>query len=474
MKRRVSTWGAAGALSAAASLAVAMPAPVVHAAASNSKMALAATAPQALPRVQPAAGTPHFPLGTKSVEQVRQLVQCGGVMYAVGSFSTVEQGGQTFTRNNAFSFLATAPFTMTAWNPNVSGRVDTITFNAGHCGVAYIGGNFRKVRGLRAVRIAAIRTAATGSLVRKFRHSANMEVETLASYRNHILAGGFFTAINGSSADPYMTSLNPGTGRNDGFLRLRISGRYSFPGAIPNATRVYNQQISHGGRRELVEGDFTSVAGKRRQQIFMLNLTSRPRATLTSWTSPRFDGSRGYPPSGFFFNCSAKEPFYVKSAAWSPNDSTVYLATTGFRPWNHMTGFPLRGLCDTASAFSAGRTATFKWANYTGCDSLYAAAAISSGAFFAGHQRWAQNPDGCNSAGSGAISAPGLDALNPANGHLITNSQGTRSLYSRARGIGADDMLVTRAGLWIASDNFDKSDTCDGMSGLSGICFLPY
>ena len=35
-------------------------------------------------------------------------------------------------------------------------------------------------------------------------------------------------------------------------------------------------------------------------------------------------------------------------------------------------------------------------------------------------------------------------------------------------------MLVTSAGLWIASDNLDGSDTCGGVSGHAGICLLPY
>ena len=35
-------------------------------------------------------------------------------------------------------------------------------------------------------------------------------------------------------------------------------------------------------------------------------------------------------------------------------------------------------------------------------------------------------------------------------------------------------MLVTSAGLWIASDNLDGSQMCGGVQGLAGICFLPY
>jgi len=34
-------------------------------------------------------------------------------------------------------------------------------------------------------------------------------------------------------------------------------------------------------------------------------------------------------------------------------------------------------------------------------------------------------------------------------------------------------MLLTKAGLWIGSDNFNDSDQCGGVAGHSGICFMP-
>jgi hypothetical protein len=64
--------------------------------------------------------------------------------------------------------------------------------------------------------------------------------------------------------------------------------------------------------------------------------------------------------------------------------------------------------------------------------------------------------------------------MNPATGALYTNSAGTAGFYSRDRGLGADDMLLTSAGLWIASDNDFGSSKCGGVSGHAGICFLPY
>lgn len=60
-----------------------------------------------------------------------------------------------------------------------------------------------------------------------------------------------------------------------------------------------------------------------------------------------------------------------------------------------------------------------------------------------------------------------MEGLSPSTGLLTFNP-------TRGRGYGADDMLLTGAGLWIASDNFDGSNQCGGVSGHSGICFLPY
>jgi hypothetical protein len=84
------------------------------------------------------------------------------------------------------------------------------------------------------------------------------------------------------------------------------------------------------------------------------------------------------------------------------------------------------------------------------------------------------NPNACDTLGSGAYNAPGMEGLDPANGRLYVKPDNSAGYYSRARGKGADDMLVTSAGLWIASDNLDGSQTCGGVQNLAGICFLPY
>jgi hypothetical protein len=413
---------------------------------------------------RPVAGTPHFSVkDSNPIEQIRQLVQCGETMYAVGSFSRIVHRGVTRTRQNVFSFGDTWPFKLTKWRPKVNGEVNSITFVHGNCSHAYIGGSFTSVNGTHVKNLAEISTI-TGGLVPGFAHHASAPVETLVSVGDRILAGGDYTRINGSTANPYMTGLNPTTGRDDGFVHLDISGHYQFPGVAYNGTKVYNQALSHNGERDLVMGDFTRAGGLRRQQIFMLYLGGS-QAKVTGWYSRAFAG-----------HCKETEPFYARAASWSPGDGRIYVATTGGKAYGLQHGqFPLTGLCDAAVAFPATQT-TVKplWINYTGCDSLYSTAADASTAYFGGHERWSMNTYGCSFQGPGAYNAVGMEGLAPKSGKLYLDKTNGAGYYERSRGVGADDMLITKAGLWIASDNEGNSQTCGFVSHLSGICFLPY
>ena len=471
-------WGRAGV--AAATVAVGL--------AGFAAPSFATAAPTGPVSSTPVANVPHLPPNSSPNEQIRQIAQCGGTMYAVGTFTTIIKGSTSYTRDNAFSFSATAPYAVTAWNPNVNGVVTSIAFNGTNCADAYIGGLFSSVGGSTVKNLAEVDTTA-GAVVAAFGHSANGQVSTLLGASGHILVGGYYTSINNSTANPYMTSLNPVTGKDDGFLKLGISGNYNFPGVSSNPTRVYNQSLSHSGLYDLVMGDFTTAGGLPRQQIFMLNLATTP-ATVTGWTSPEWDGSMGElsstNPTGCPYQCATVEPFYIQAAAWSPDDSTIYIGTTGYHP----NGFPVgqtarTGLCDAAASFPATVSpppqpngqpgyVLHNWVNYTGCDSLYSAAADSLGAYFGGHERFSMNPDDCDALGTNAYNAPGIEGLDPANGNLYLNSASTAGYYKRSRGYGADDMLLTSAGLWIASDNFSAAQECGSRDSLSGICLLPY
>src|SRR5690348_2422668 len=115
----------------------------------------------------PVAG-PAALVATGTTEEVRQLADCGGNMYAVGTFTQISgwngSSTQTFTRNRIFRFSDTAPFTVDpTWDPNVNGTVNTIALSSG-CSTAYIGGQFTTVGGATAKNIAAVDTT-TGALV---------------------------------------------------------------------------------------------------------------------------------------------------------------------------------------------------------------------------------------------------------------------------------------------------------------------
>jgi len=445
-------------------------------AAATAASAAPAKAAQTVPvSATPATGTPKL-ADTGTTETVRQLVQCGSTMFAVGSFSEIQRFATSYPRNNVFSFSATSPFSVTAWAPDVNGEVNSIAFSNGNCADAYIGGQFTSVNGTKVNNFAEIDTT-TGNVVTTFdNHVGGGHVDTILGVNGHLLVGGTFTTIGGTTTDPYYASVSPVTGKDDGFLHLGISGHYVFHDVKRNGTEVYNQQLSHGGTLLLAEGDFTKVGGKGRQQIFMLNV-SGSTATVTGWSSPEFDGSKGELPGGFAYQCGDSHPFYIHAAAWSPDDSAIYVADTGFHAWNWDGTFPLPGLCDAAASFPATRKEVLhNWIANDGCDSLYSVAADNSAVYVAGHNRWFPNPNACNTQGKGAIPAPGLAGLaaGATGGSLILNSTGKAGLYSRSRGHGADDMLLTSAGLWIASDNFGGGTSCGGVSGFAGICFLPY
>ncbi len=396
----------------------------------------------------PATWTPQMVAPTDDAV-MRQLTPCGGTMFAAGAFSTIRSpanGGTTYRRHNAFSFSGSTG-RMTSFNPDTNGVVDSIALSP-DCRTAYLGGTFTSVGGHAVKNIAAV-DAGTGGYLSSFAHSANGEVSALLATRGHVLAGGYFTTINGTSR-AHLASLNATTGAADSYLTLGLTGTY--PGA-GNSTRAFTFALSPAGSQLLVNGVFTAIGGVHREQVAELDLGSSS-ATLDGWTS-----------KDFYAHCSPTEPFWIKASAYSPTGGTIYTAATGYRAAVDKLN---TSVCDAAAAYpNQPKTVSRTWVNYTGCDSLYAVAADSSSVYVAGHERWADNPNACNHAGSGAVSRPGIGGLDPGTG-LATSWNPTRD-----RGRGADDLVIAFDGLWVASDNWDGSVKCGGATH-PGICFFPY
>lgn len=333
---------------------------------------------------------------------------------------------------------------VTGWNPTINGTVNSIAVSP-DCSTAYLGGKFTAVGATKVTNLAAV-TTRTGSLISGFKHTTNGMVNTIVTARSGavVLVGGNFTAINGA-ARGYYASLDPSTGAVTTYLTLAVAGQLA---GQSGATMVYNQQVSASGTRLLFEGDFTTVNGQPRLQLVEVDLGAIA-ANLDPWYNQTLNST----------TCKDNEQFYARSAAFSRDEQTIYLASTG--------GEGTSPFCDALVAFTNTSPASVKWINLTGRDSLYAVAAGSGDdVYIAGHERWADNQNGTDTCGAGCVARPGIGDTSAASG-MATSWNPTRS-----RGDGADDLLTTPAGLWVASDTHFDSTSCAG-AYHPGICFLP-
>jgi hypothetical protein len=381
------------------------------------------------------------PYVTSANAYVRKLAQCGGTLYAVGTFTQVARPGTAATtRNNAFSFSATTGV-ISSWNPNVNGTVQGIALSA-DCAWAYLAGTFTSVHGTTVSNLAKVNTS-TGVVDTAFKPTPNGGLNAVVLTGGHLIAGGNFTTIGGAG-HAQLASLSPATGKDDGYVNLNIAG------TVPNAGRkVWRLSLSHAENKLLVLGSFASVSGNARQQIFMADLGASA-ASLNAWNSPEF-----------LKPCMPYLAYYLQAASWSPNDDFVYTATTG--------RYGASSLCDTVAKFPATADSNLNplWTNPTGCDSLFAVAADTKNVYAGGHQRWMNNFGACEVANPGSVARAGIASVDPDSGQATAWNPG------RARGKGADDMLLTTAGLWVASDNTNGANNCAGVYH-PGICFLPY
>ena len=103
------------------------------------------------------------------------------------------------------------------------------------------------------------------------------------------------------------------------------------------------------------------------------------------------------------------------------------------------------------------------WVNYTGCDSLFSVAADASTVYVGGHQRWLDNQNGCDAAGTGALSRPGIGGVEPRHRprHHLEPHPLPRGRRRRPR--------PRLHGLWVASDDQNSATQC-GHEYHPGIC----
>jgi hypothetical protein len=347
-----------------------------------------------------------------------------------------------FVRNNAVAFSAVAPYQINGWNPNVNGQVNTVA--CGTDGAILLGGQFSSAGGATNRNLAKV-DATTGASLGFGLHPGGA-VNHMEVVQGHLLVGGNFPG--------YLTSVSPVTGASDGLALPAISGRYVNPDGTTSGTRIHNMAVNSAGTAVVMSGVFTLVGGLPRQQLFVLDISPYSGATVSAWVAPEL-------------SAQCRIPFFARAATWSPDGSRIYTATTGAWPYGTSSYGARTGPCDAVIAFPFTEApVTHLWINYTGCDSFYSIVADDTTVFAGGHQRWVSNPNGCDYAGPGAIAQQGLAEFDPATGAWQPGP-------NRGRGWGADDVLRTPAGLWVASDNAFGTGMCAGRQGHAGICFLP-
>ncbi|GHJ45504.1 hypothetical protein Cs7R123_28460 [Catellatospora sp. TT07R-123] len=401
--------------------------------------ALAAVAPpQAVAAVRaadtvsedPADWTPHVLDG-----EVQAIALVGGTVVVGGEFTMVADsaGEQAYDRQNLFAFdLRTGA--VLDFAPQLDGAVMSLA--PGPDGSVFVGGEFQVVDG--AYRRGLVRLdLATGEPVAGFTAEINWgDVRGLVPSGRWLYLAGSFSAIGGVE--------RVGLARVDaltGAVDPRFDARLSAPEI--GRVKVEDIAITPSGDRLLAVGAFTRVGSTRRTQAAMFDLT-RPKAALADWSTD------AYAP-----RCRDNFDTYMRAADFSPDGRFLVIVTTGRLSGSRLT-------CDTAARFETYAPAHTgpTWVNHTGGDSLYAVEVIGGAVYVGGHQRWLDNPYGHESEGPGAVSRPGVGAIDPETGLALPWNP------TRTRGVGVKAFAATPLGLLVGSDTDELGREYHGRIGL--------
>lgn len=369
----------------------------------------------------PADWTPHVISPTGVYRAVYKVRQIGRTVFAGGNFTTVQSADRSVThqRKSLFSFSATTG----AINPlsvSLDGNVWAIAY---HRGSLYVGGTFSVVNGVSRRGLVKI-NPATGVVDRRFNaHLTGAVREAQVVHRRLVVGGEFGRRLK---------AVNLHTGAASRYLRLRVAGDLDGPGG--STPRVYRFAVNPRHTRLVAVGNFGTVNGQVRARAFMVDLGAR-RGTLDPWY---------YKP--LTRRCSApRHTDYLRDVDFSPNGRWFAVDSTGYVPRKGDLGSTV---CDAAARFET-RIAHPKrptWINYTGGDTLQSIAVTDAAVYVQGHNRWLDNPLGRDTCGPGCVSRRGIGAINPTTGRALQWNP-TKDL-----GVGGKDLLLTPAGLWVASD----------------------
>ena len=378
----------------------------------------------------PANTTPHVMNG-----KVQGITQIGNKIVAVGTFTSVSPAatfsstGDDVVRNRVFAFDATTGVIDPAFNPNLGGTANSVDTDGTY---VYVSGAFTSVGGNTAIK-RIVKLTAAGAVVSTFKAVPNKPAYDVVVRGARVYIGGAFTTVkNGNVTFPRgaLAALDATTGAVQAGVNVPFTGLYNGAGT----TNIVRFDVSSDGTRLAAVGNFSTVGGLPRAQLAVLD-TGAPTATVAPWATNRMDNAHN--------NCAGVFDTFMRDVDFSPDGTWFAVTTTGAFAGGAGSGT----LCDTTTRWetaSIGNDPT--WANYTGGDTTYGVAVTGSAVYVGGHMRWQNNPFQGDQAGPGAVPRDGIAALDPVNGLPLSWNPG------RARGVGAQAMFATAAGLWVGSD----------------------
>jgi hypothetical protein len=381
----------------------------------------------------PSSFTPHVMDG-----QVQTLARVGNMIIVGGTFTTVRNANSTtdIPRRNLFAFNATTGLISTTFVPNPNSTVYKVLPAADDMSV-YIGGNFTSITsGGTNASVSRLTKffVATGTRDTGFNPgSFNGQVRDLElTSSSRLWVAGKFTHVQGR-LQRALATLHATTGAYDSFFTGVLAGAHRQPTDVTNVLGITTDPEND----ELVAvGNFTSVNGQFREQIAKFSIGGGSYS-LANWYTTLFES-----------DCSSSFETYVMDVSYSPDGSFFVVGTTGAYG-GLAASTSLTSGCDVVARFEASGVGTNirpTWGTYTGGDTTWSVEVTEDVVYVGGHQRWQNNPTAGDAAGQGAVSRPGIAALNSVNGVPYSWNP------TRTRGVGVKDMLATDAGLFVGSD----------------------
>ena len=373
------------------------------------------------------ANVPYIQINGTGDSYARSSTVIGTTVYVGGSLSQVFEpaSGKNYARHDLFAYDESSML-VSAFAPNIDGTVWGLAHDPSGR-YLYAAGNFTTVDG--AARKGLARFDLTTGALTNFNAHLNGQARTVDYVGGHLIVGGAFTSVNGVNRKA-LASLDPDTGALQPYLDAQLSGTVS---STAGPTQVLHSAVNSTGTQMAVAGNFTSAGGATHWRVILLNLGASS-ATVSAWNAPILQQPCN----------SSGIPNYVTSLSYSGDGSWFAMAADGYK---NSSGPLTATVCDAVSRFdtSAGNKAP-TWTNYTGCDSLYSVLVTPDAVYVGGHQRWLNNPNACDSAGPGAVSRPGIGAVDPTTGMALPWNP------TRSRGRGADLLETTGLGLTVLSD----------------------